>query len=232
MKFVSADMGLNDKGVYQGTVNLTLMDDKSVPGGSFYLIDGSDGFFLSKTYSMYVDENSEAPIRVVGTYNPFRDGDGSDAIAVNIKSVDGTVLKTIVIPAECFNDEPVGSTPKVELEVAGEESETYDSVNGYSYTYKIGIDNSDNNIAVKATVNASVISPNGGDWSVFVSFDGYNIYDLEELDPEEKAYYVIPGYGKATVSITLMSSDKFAYSDVPSIHYVVTVTDMEEQRTI
>lgn len=170
---------------------------------------------------MFVPAGTQgSPLRVIGTFNPFKNGAGSDAIAVNIKSVDGTVLKTISIPAKYFDIDPIGAQPKAELEVAGEDSETYDSVNGYSYTYSIGIKNP-NNSGIIASVKASV--PAGSDWTVFVSFDGYNVYP----DAYAQEGYVIEGYGSATASITIVSPTSFGYDKIPAITYNVTLTDMD-----
>lgn len=202
-----------------GFVKFTLKNP-SENGGTFYLIDGSDGFFLEKTYAVYVDSKA-CPMEVRGVYNPFKDGAGSENIAINIKSADGTVLETLVIPAEYFHDAPVGVDYKVELEVAGKESETYDSVNGYSYTYSISIDNP-NTFGVKAAVSASV--PEGSDWTVFVSFDGYNIFNGAITKDDA---FVINGYESATVSITLMSPTSFGYDAVPNINYKVEVFTLD-----
>lgn len=209
-----------------GEVTLRLTTD--VDAGAFYLIDGSEGFILDRTYSIYVhnyQENLPNIITVQGTYNIHKYGAGSEDIAVNVKSADGTVLKTLVIPAKYFTL-PTGPLTPIKVQVAGDDSEVYDSVNGYSYTYTISLENP-NAFGVKVNVTGTLASVLGADrvWTMLVSFDGHEIAAYDGLS---SYYYDVPGYGTVTASVTLVSSTDFGYDDIPKLNYKITAMDKDD----
>ena len=181
------------------------------------IVKGLSGLALDETYSFYLAPLSPPTVFTVdGTYNSRLYGAGSESVGVLVQDNSGNTLATLTIPA---SDYPAPAEPlTVKMTMASAESGVSDAVNGYSYRYAVSIENK-NTEAVFITVDGSLVGA-GENWSVYVSDEK----SLEVWAPGHE--FTVGGKTTSTYYVVAFSKADYAASDVPSINYTVSATDI------